>query len=257
MRTPRSTVGSYSNAGCGVRFSRSSRASRPCRTPCAASRPARLCCCSSSEPRTLTKTRACRKSGEVSTPVTVTNPILGSLSSPTASDNTWRTASLTRRLRLLINWYSTRVALRALPLAAAAPCGVRLLRPRGPIRRREQLHIPAAVASGAVIGFLGGVVGLILGSLRMPALLRFVGEEPVRAVGTNLLVGVFVGAAGVVGHVPGGIDWVAFAIGAAVSVPGALLGARLTGRLDERQLLRAIGIVLLFAGAITLLQAAV
>ena len=135
--------------------------------------------------------------------------------------------------------------------------GVDLLRPRGPIRRPEQLNIPAAVTSGAVIGFLGGVVGLILGSLRMPALLRFVGEEPVRAVGTNLLVGVFVGTAGVVGHVPGGIDWVAFAIGAAASVPGALFGARLTGRLDERQLLRAVGIVLLFAGAITLLQAAV
>ena len=135
--------------------------------------------------------------------------------------------------------------------------GVDLLRPRGPIRRREQLNIPAAVASGAVIGFLGGVVGLILGSLRMPALLRFVGEEPMRAVGTNLLVGVFVGAAGVVGHLPGGIDWTAFAIGAAASVPGALLGARLTGRLDERQLLRAIGIVLLIAGAVTLVQTAV
>src|SRR5438876_411946 len=135
--------------------------------------------------------------------------------------------------------------------------GVDLLRPRGPIRRREQLNIPAAVVSGAVIGFLGGVVGLILGSLRMPALLRFVGEEPVRAIGTNLLVGVFVGAAGVVGHVPGGIDWAAFAVGAAASVPGALLGARLTGRLDERQLLRAVGIVLVLAGTITLVQAAV
>ena len=135
--------------------------------------------------------------------------------------------------------------------------GIDLLRPRGPIQRRDQLDIRAAVVSGAVIGFLGGVVGLILGSLRMPALLRFVGEQPVRAVGTNLLVGVFVGAAGVVGHIPGGIDWAAFAIGAAASVPGALLGARLTGRLDERQLLRAIGIVLLFAGTITLVQAVV
>jgi len=66
-----------------------------------------------------------------------------------------------------------------------------------------------------------------------------------------------VGAAGVVGHIPGGIDWAAFAIGATASVPGALLGARLTGRLDERQLLRAIGIVLLFAGTITLVQAVV
>jgi len=135
--------------------------------------------------------------------------------------------------------------------------GVDLLRPRRPIQRREQLNIPAAVASGAVIGFLGGVVGLILGSLRMPALLRFVGEEPVQAVGTNLLVGVFVGAAGVVGHLPGGIDWAAFAVGAVASVPGALLGARLTGRLDERQLLRAVGLVLLLAGTVTLVQAAV
>ena len=134
--------------------------------------------------------------------------------------------------------------------------GVDLLRRREPTRRRDQLNIPAAVLSGGLIGFLGGMVGLILGSLRMPALLRFVGEEPVRAVGTNLLVGVFVGIAGVVGHAPSGIDWVAFAIGAAASVPGALLGARLTGRLGERQLLRAVGIVLLFAGTVTLVQAA-
>ena len=135
--------------------------------------------------------------------------------------------------------------------------GVDLLRPRRPIRRREQLNIRAAVLSGGLIGFLGGVVGLILGSLRMPALLRFVGEEPARAVGTNLLVGVFVGAAGVIGHIPGGIDWTAFAIGAAASVPGALLGARLTGRLDERELIRAVGVVLLFGGVITLVDAAV
>ena len=43
--------------------------------------------------------------------------------------------------------------------------------------------------SGAVIGVLGGLVGLILGSLRMPALLRWVGEGPQRAVGTNVTVG--------------------------------------------------------------------
>jgi hypothetical protein len=134
--------------------------------------------------------------------------------------------------------------------------GIDLLRPREPRARRERLNLSAAVVSGAAIGFLGGVVGLILGSLRMPALLRFVGEVPALAVGTNLLVGVCVGAAGVLGHAPSGIDWTAFAVGAAASVPGAVLGARLTGRLDERQLLRAVGIVLVFAGTITLVQAA-
>jgi uncharacterized membrane protein YfcA len=119
------------------------------------------------------------------------------------------------------------------------------------------LDIRAAVISGAIIGVLGGLVGLILGALRMPALLRYVGETPARAVGTNLTVGVCVGAAGVIGHTPEGVDWDLLAIGGAASVPGALLGARLTGRLSERSLLQAIGAVLLVAGSATLAQALV
>ena len=117
------------------------------------------------------------------------------------------------------------------------------------------LDIRAAVLTGAAIGVLGGVVGLILGSLRMPALLRSVGETPHRAVGTNLTVGFCVGVAGVIGHTPTGVDWKLLAIGGAASVPGALLGSRLTGRLSPDQLLRAIGAVLLVAGAATLAQA--
>ncbi len=80
--------------------------------------------------------------------------------------------------------------------------------------------------SGAVIGVLGGLIGLILGSLRLPALLRWVGEEPARAVGTNLVVGVAVGAAGLVGHLPGGIDWTLLAVGAAGSDPRCTASAR-------------------------------
>ncbi len=123
--------------------------------------------------------------------------------------------------------------------------------------RGEDLDIRAAVLTGAAVGVLGGLVGLILGSLRMPALIRYVGEVPARAVGTNLTVGVCVGIAGVIGHTPDGVDWDLLAIGSAASVPGALLGARLTGRLSERQLLRAIGAVLVVAGATTALQALV
>ncbi|MDQ3720364.1 MAG: sulfite exporter TauE/SafE family protein [Actinomycetota bacterium] len=137
--------------------------------------------------------------------------------------------------------------------------GIDLLRPKGeppPPSDGRALDVRAAVISGALIGLLGGLVGLILGALRMPALLRYVGEEPARAVGTNLAVGVCVGVAGLVGHLPGGVDWEVFAVGAAASVPGALLGARLTGRLSERQLLRAIGAVLVVAALGTLVQAA-
>ena len=140
--------------------------------------------------------------------------------------------------------------------------GIDLLREKkGPRRRStpagEDLDIRAAVLTGAGVGLLGGFVGLILGSLRMPALLRYVGETPARAVGTNLTVGVCVGIAGVIGHTPDGVDWNLLAIGSAASVPGALLGARLTGRLSERQLLRAVGAVLVVAGATTALQALV
>lgn len=128
-------------------------------------------------------------------------------------------------------------------------------RPDGASPDGAPLDVRAAVLTGAGIGLLGGLVGLILGALRMPALLRYVGETAHRAVGTNLAVGVCVGVAGVIGHTPEGVDWGLLALGSAASVPGALLGARLTGRLSAAQLMRAIGAVLLVAGAAMLAQA--
>jgi uncharacterized membrane protein YfcA len=136
--------------------------------------------------------------------------------------------------------------------------GIDLLRPRRNESAREPdqpLDIRAAVVSGAAIGLLGGLVGLILGSLRMPALIRMVGEAPARAVGTNVTVGFVVGIAGVIGHLPSEPpDWDLLALGAAASIPGALIGARLTGRLSEDQLLKSIGAVLLVAAAAMVLQ---
>ena len=80
------------------------------------------------------------------------------------------------------------------------------------------------------------------------------GEEPARAIGTNLIVGIAVGAAGFLGHLPGGIDWTLLAVGAAASIPGALLGARYTGRLSAPALLRAIGVILLVSGTTTIVR---
>jgi uncharacterized membrane protein YfcA len=131
-----------------------------------------------------------------------------------------------------------------------------LLRTEAAVRTRERPNVLAAVLSGAIVGLLGGFVGLILGSLRMPALLRWVGEAPNRAVGTNLAVGVLVGIAGLLGHLPSAApDWRLIAVGGAASVPGALIGARLTGRLSDRALVQAIGAVLLIAGTAAGIQA--
>lgn len=128
---------------------------------------------------------------------------------------------------------------------------------RGPDDGAEpELDIPAAVGTGALIGLLGGVVGLILGSLRVPALLKIVGERPARVAGTNLAVGFWVGVFGALGHLPSEPpDWTIAALGAAASIPGALIGARLTGRLSETQLVRAIAAVLLVAGIATAIEA--
>src|SRR5438132_1689948 len=137
-----------------------------------------------------------------------------------------------------------------------AAIGRDLLRPR-----RDQASgrggaedLRAVLVASAVIGLLGGLVGLILGSLRLPALIRFVGEEPARAIGTNLVVGIAVGAAGLVGHLPGGVDWTLLGVGAAGSIPGAVIGARLTGRLSPVVLLHAVGVILLVAGTAAIVQ---
>jgi uncharacterized membrane protein YfcA len=118
------------------------------------------------------------------------------------------------------------------------------------------LDLKAAFVTGGVIGVLGGLVGLILGALRMPALLRFVGETPRRAVGTNVTVGVLVGVAGSLAHLPNATpDLDVILVGGAASIPGALLGSRLTGRLSEDQLVKAIAIVLLMVGVACATQA--
>jgi uncharacterized protein len=155
-------------------------------------------------------------------------------------------------------------ALLILIAAVLLLSGIGMLRDKRPPRRlaasgqEHTLDVPAAVASGAAIGVLGGMVGLILGSLRMPALLRLVGEVPFKAVGTNVSVGFCVGVAGALGHLPSAApDLTPIVVGGAASIPGALLGSRLTGRLSERQLIRAIGTVLLVAAASMVVEAIV
>lgn len=134
--------------------------------------------------------------------------------------------------------------------------GLDLLRPRRRPRNHGRLGTAGTVAAAAAIGLLGGLVGLILGSLRLPVLLR-AGEPAAKAAGTNVAVGFLVGAAGVVGHVPGGVDWTLLAVGAGASVPGALVGARLTGRVGEERLLQAVAAILLVAGVATIVQGVV
>jgi uncharacterized membrane protein YfcA len=119
--------------------------------------------------------------------------------------------------------------------------------------QRELLLNAAIVGFG--VGVLGGFVGLILGSLRLPAMVRWAGVGPYAAVGTNAAVGAVVGVGGLIGHLPSGVDWGILAVGAAGAMPAAYLGSRFTGRLDEHQLIRAMAVILVISGGAMAAQA--
>jgi uncharacterized membrane protein YfcA len=127
--------------------------------------------------------------------------------------------------------------------------GVAMLRPRRVARL--PVERPAMVAvSGAAIGFVTGLVGAGGGFLFVPALALLAGIPMHRAIGTSL-VAIAVNAAaallGHLGHVDVPLDLALWLTGAAVA--GALLGARLAGRLPEHTLRRAFGVLVLLVSA--------
>ncbi len=100
-------------------------------------------------------------------------------------------------------------------------------------------------AAGFAIGLIGGAVGLVLGVLRMPALLAMK-MDPHKAAGTNLAITVFVGIAGFVGHLlKGSVDWHLIGIVGIPGVIGMFVGTRLATRFDAPGLRLVVGIVVL------------
>ena len=127
-----------------------------------------------------------------------------------------------------------------------------IVRPFGERPTDRPPRLAPAAGFGFAIGLVGGAIGVILGTLRMPALLRAVGLSAHRAVGTNLVVGFVLGACGFVAHAArDDVAWALLGVGLLGALPGAWLGARLTPRLSEETLRRAIGVALVvIAGAL-------
>jgi uncharacterized membrane protein YfcA len=123
-------------------------------------------------------------------------------------------------------------------------------------RPRERLRVARGAVLTFFVGLLGGAVGVILGTLRMPALVRSVGLDVKSAAGTNLVVGFLLGVAGFLTHSAAtGIDWPVLAAGLAGAIPGGWLGARATGRFSENALRLALGVVLVVVGIAFAVQA--
>lgn len=117
-----------------------------------------------------------------------------------------------------------------------------------------QIFVEALVGFG--VGLLGGAVGLILGSLRLPALITILGIDPRIAAGSNLFIGFLLGAFGWVGHVIAGqVDYPLLILMGLTGMAGNYQGARLTGAMSLRGLLTLMGLVLLVVGTLLLWDA--
>ena len=97
-------------------------------------------------------------------------------------------------------------------------------------------RMSAEAGIGLGVGLLGGAVGLILGSIRLPALIRILRVDPRIAAGTNLFIGMLIGAFGWVGHVvEGEVDYALLVMMGAAAMIGSYYGAKLTGQSAAHQ----------------------
>jgi uncharacterized protein len=98
---------------------------------------------------------------------------------------------------------------------------------------------------GALVGILGALVGLVLGSIRLPAMIKILKTEPKIAVGTNMLISSVMGISGFIGHVISNeVNFLYLIVLGPSAMIGGFLGARYTNRLSPTNLKRLIGIVL-------------
>ena len=150
---------------------------------------------------------------------------------------------------VLVFWQGVEFLARAQLLAAVTKDGGDGVS-ASPVRRA------LTAVAGLAIGALGGAVGLILGSLRLPALIRVLRMDPRAAVGTNLTIGFAMGSVGWIGHVSGGrVDYPIMLLMAAAAVVGSYIGAQFTGKVTLDRLIKAVGAVLLVIGLMLLWRA--
>ena len=117
-------------------------------------------------------------------------------------------------------------------------------------------RVTLAAFVGLGVGLLGGAVGLILGSIRLPGLIRVLRADPRIAAGTNLLIGVVMGAVGWIGHaVQGQVDYPLLALMGGAGMLGSYFGAGFTGRVSLDTLIKTMGWVMLAVGILLLVEA--
>ena len=121
---------------------------------------------------------------------------------------------------------------------------------------RPRRNLPMEMALGMGIGFLGSLVGLALGVVRLPAMVQMLRVHPPIAAGTNLAINFISAIFAIVGRIfYGQVDYGVLAVMGLGAGLGAYYGARMTGRISQASLRMLIGAVLAMVAILTLYQA--
>ena len=111
----------------------------------------------------------------------------------------------------------------------------------------EAWKLAATLVGSFAAGYLGSMLGLVLGTLRLPLIVLVTGS-PLAAAGTNIAISAASAGAGAAGLRAGRVDWSVVAWMAPPSVLGAVLGALAADDVSERVLQAAIAAVLAWSG---------
>lgn len=121
------------------------------------------------------------------------------------------------------------------------------------VHNKRFIYTESVIGFG--IGFLGGLVGLILGSIRLPAMVSILKMEPRIAIGTNLATSSLMCISSLAGHLlNGNVDFPIMVTMGPAAMIGGYLGAMFTNKVSEKRLKLVIGIVLVIVAVIMIWQ---
>jgi uncharacterized protein len=99
---------------------------------------------------------------------------------------------------------------------------------------------------GFAIRFLGGLVGLVLGSIQLPTMISVFKMNTKTAVGTNLAPSALMGVFGLTGHIMNyEVDFVVLSVMGVAAMIGGFAGARYSQRFNDMTIRKILGIVLI------------
>ncbi len=116
------------------------------------------------------------------------------------------------------------------------------------------------VVIGLVLGALVAVTGLMLGSLRLPMMIKYLRMDPKEAVGTNMVVGcltALVGSTTAFFAGDGGMPWLVMAVVIPPTMLGGWFGGVLTGRISKESVQKFAGVVVTLTGILLVGQGVV